>query len=272
MIAVVCGLLWLDWRLEQAGRVTGVPTAVVLVVLALGGFAELCRLARAAGAPLLPISGAAGTALLAVLPLADVLAWPVALGLVLLAIFVEQMARNRTEGAITHVGGTLLAAVYLGVGAALILTIRQVGIGTLVLFLAAVKFTDIGAYFTGKAIGRHKIIPWLSPGKSWEGLVGGLVAAGATALGVTAVLGLSARADTGSLLPSATSMPLWWAAACGVILGLAGQCADLCESLLKRTADLKDSAALVPEFGGVLDLIDSPWLAAPFGVLLLGSF
>ena len=101
--------------------------------------------------------------------------WQVALvvlGLSALAIFVEQMVRHRTEGAFCRVACTMLAVLYLGVGLALVLLIRmEHGVATLVLFVAAVKFTDIGAYFTGSAIGRHKLIPWLSPGKKPGGPV-----------------------------------------------------------------------------------------------------
>jgi len=95
----------------------------------------------------------------------------------------------------------------------------------------------------------------LSPGKSWEGLAGGL----ALAAGVGAL---------GAWLLTRTGTPAF-GALFGLIVGLAGQFGDLCESLLKRSAGAKDSASLVPTFGGILDIIDSPLLAAPPAVLLL---
>ncbi|MCP4379805.1 MAG: phosphatidate cytidylyltransferase, partial [bacterium] len=113
---------------------------------------------------------------------------------------------------------------------------------------------DIGAYFTGSAIGKHKLIPWLSPGKSWEGLIGGLVTAAGVSILITHLAGLE--------------IAIWQSAIFGVVIGLAGQFGDLCESLLKRSAKLKDSSKMVPEFGGILDIIDSPLLAAPVAYAL----
>ena len=119
--------------------------------------------------------------------------------------------------------------------------------------LLCVKFTDIGAFFTGKSIGRHKLIGWLSPGKTWEGLAGGLVVAAAVG------------AICAPWLPE-----LDWikGALFGAILGLVGQGGDLLESLMKRDADVKDSGGSIPGFGGVLDVIDSPLMAAPVAYLL----
>jgi len=291
MIAVIGGALYLDWVLGLECRPGSplhmLPTAVVLLVLVVLGYSELTRLAAAAGVGLLGVSGLVFSAALATIvhwgplvqslsapgvldrpatighwsPLVQVPDIPYATVLVmaylpaaLLAMFVEQMVRHKVEMAFQRVGATLLATMYLGLGGFFILAIRSEGVPWLVVFLAAVKFTDIGAYFTGSAIGRHKIIPWLSPGKSWEGLAGGLVVgAGAAMLAMRLLLG---RAITPSTV-------IW-----AVAVGLAGQFGDLCESLLKRSANLKDSGALVPEFGGVLDIIDSPLLAAPVAMWL----
>ena len=130
----------------------------------------------------------------------------------------------------------------------------------LVLFLVSVKFMDIGAYFTGSAIGKHKLIPWLSPGKTWEGLAGGTVVSAGMAILTAAALGVHL-----------SEHPMRWvqAGVFGAVVGLVGQFGDLAESLLKRAANVKDSGHLVPEFGGLLDILDSPLLAAPAGYLLL---
>jgi phosphatidate cytidylyltransferase len=165
---------------------------------------------------------------------------------------------------VARVSATLLAVVYLGAGAALMLAIRmdeRLGVPALVLFLAAVKFTDIGAYFTGTAIGRHKLIPWLSPGKTWEGLAGGLAAAA----GISMLVVWAFRHVQSAHL----SLSYAQAAIFGVVVGGIGQFGDLSESLLKRSAQVKDSGSLVPEFGGILDILDSPLLAAPPAYVLL---
>jgi phosphatidate cytidylyltransferase len=183
------------------------------------------------------------------------------LGLIVMLVFAEQMIRRQTTDALKRLGATFLTIAYLGLGGALVLAIRmQYNVPVLVLFLVAVKFTDIGAYFTGSAIGRHKLIPWLSPGKSWEGLAGGLiVGAGASTLAAWAL----------EVSLSRWPLPLWTAAVFGAAVGLAGQFADLCESLLKRSTGVKDSGAVLPEYGGILDILDSPLLSAPVAYLLL---
>ena len=274
MIAILGGLLYLDWWLQSQEALPAyckfLPTVVVLAAIVALGFRELRRLALGSECNLLSWSGTIGAVLLAVgtylaVQLYDVgpsrlvlLAGQPAMlpVLVLMAIFLEQMIRFRTANALRNVAATMLAVAYLGLCGSLILHIRMIwGVPELVLFLAAVKCTDIGAYFTGTAIGRHKLIPWLSPGKSWEGLFGGLITAA----------GVSMLACRLMHIPLA----LHEAAAFGVVVGLAGQFGDLCESLLKRSAQIKDSGSVVPEFGGVLDIIDSPLLAAPVAVILL---
>jgi len=272
MIAAVVGLLYGDWAAGHAHpALAGLPLAAVLVLLVSVAFREVARLAAAAEVQVLPVSGLAGAMAIGTLPWwlrllewlgqgpADGEAFLALAGLAMMLIFAEQMLRGRTQDALRRVACTLLAVAYLGAGGALMLLLRlRYGVPALVLFLAAVKFTDIGAYFTGSAIGRHKMIPWLSPGKSWEGLAGGLAAAAGVSLLVAWALPVA-------------SLSLGRAAAFGAVVGLAGQFGDLCESLLKRSCRVKDSGALVPEFGGLLDILDSPLLAAPVAYLLLGA-
>ncbi|HUS47352.1 MAG TPA: phosphatidate cytidylyltransferase [Phycisphaerae bacterium] len=283
MIAAVVGLLILDWWLEHQGlrprlwghtAVLGIPVTAAVVLLLLKAFTELERLAAAAGGALLGVSGLTGVLALGSLPFwlqfagiwLGASAAMVVLAIIVMLVFAEQMLRRPAQEAIRNVGCTFLAVLYLGVGGGMILQIRlSFGVPALAFFLVAVKFTDMGAFFTGTAIGRHKLIPAISPGKSWEGLVGGLIA-GAAAAGVAGWLLAGVRG--GYYLGT---MPLWQAAVFGAVIGLAGQFADLCESLLKRSAGVKDSAAAVPGFGGVLDIIDSPLLASPVAYLLLAA-
>ena len=248
--------------------IRGLLLAAVIVVLCVMALRELKRITSAAGAGLLGVSATIGTLLVATqpiwhkcIPLNFVLMMTVGdvwcmIGLIVAGVFLEQMIRHRLDAAVARVGATLLAVAYLGVGTAIVLAIRvDKGVPALILFLAAVKCSDIGAYFTGSAIGRHKLIAWLSPGKSWEGLFGGLAAAAGVSILVVWLFGMR--------------MSLAWAAIFGCVVGAIGQFADLCESLLKRSASIKDSGALVPEFGGVLDVLDSPLLAAPSAYVML---
>jgi phosphatidate cytidylyltransferase len=119
----------------------------------------------------------------------------------------------------------------------------------LTMFFALVMMTDTGAYYTGRSIGRHKLAPRISPGKTKEGSAGGFLAA---------VL-------TGPLCKVIffPEIPIVHAAALGAAIGILGQVGDLAESMLKRGADVKDSGKLLPGHGGMLDRVDSILFCAP---------
>ncbi len=286
MIVALAALFYLDYRLERLVRpapdqparvgetlsrvLPALPLALLVLLLIVVAIEEMARLAQSAGMKLLTVSALAGSAMLGTLPYwwrmtrdwrphgQDIL--PV-LGFVVLVVFAEQMIRYRVEDAFRRVAVTLLTVLYLGAGSACILVLRiEYGLAVLLVFLLAVKFTDIGAYFTGMLAGRHKLIPWLSPGKTWEGLVGGIVFAMGVAIAWVWWIPMSLRGHP---------VQLWQAAVFAVVMALAGQFADLCESLLKRSAEMKDSGQLVPGFGGLLDILDSPLLAAPVALMLL---
>ena len=162
---------------------------------------------------------------------------------------------KRVEGAIAVGSGVLLIHVYMGLMLGFLLLIRREhSVWLLIWVLATIKSCDIGAFFTGTTIGKHKLIPWLSPGKTWEGLVGGMVTSGVVG-GIGAMLLHQSGFD-------APSIPI--ACVMGVLMGGLGQCGDLAASLLKRDAGVKDAGTSLPGFGGVLDIIDSPILVAPF--------
>lgn len=133
----------------------------------------------------------------------------------------------------------------------------------LVLYLVVVvKSSDIGAYFVGSTLGRHKLFPRISPGKTWEGLLGGFLAGILASLIVYWLW----RAP-GPGLPTAEfgKLSLTWSHAwvLAVLLSAIGVIGDLVESLLKRSAGLKDSGFLFPGMGGILDVLDSLLFAAP---------
>jgi phosphatidate cytidylyltransferase len=124
-----------------------------------------------------------------------------------------------------------------------------------VMYLVVVtKFTDIGAYLTGTMFGRHKMIPRISPKKTWEGTVGGI----ASAVGGSF---LCAHLLRDKLVPE--GLHVEDAIALGLLLGVAAVVGDLAESLIKREAGVKDSSTWLPGHGGALDLIDSLLFTAP---------
>ncbi|QDT64032.1 Phosphatidate cytidylyltransferase [Calycomorphotria hydatis] len=130
-------------------------------------------------------------------------------------------------------------------------------LGSLVI---ATKAGDIAGYSFGRLFGRSKLAPRLSPGKTKTGAIWAvLVASVATAAWLYWATGLfNSSREPG---------PIWLLLIYGAIVGLAGIAGDLCESLLKRAAGRKDSADLMPGFGGLLDLVDSPLYAGPVAVL-----
>lgn len=119
-------------------------------------------------------------------------------------------------------------------------------------FILVTKCSDTGAYLVGTWCGRHKLVPRLSPAKSWEGFAGALL------LAVLASVVFAQAAG-----PRLAGMSLGHAIALGLILGLAAVAGDLIESLFKRQAGLKDSGRLFPGIGGLLDLLDSLMFNAP---------
>jgi phosphatidate cytidylyltransferase len=179
----------------------------------------------------------------------------------LLATLIFEMARFTEPGnAVVRVALTLFTVSYLAVLPSFLVQLRRPGTpaepsdanrATVALALAIFvpKCCDIGAYFTGRALGRHKMSPILSPKKTWEGAAGGLAAAALVAVGIN------------SLGPAVHG--LGQAAGLGLSLGAAGILGDLAESLIKRDFMRKDASRNVPGFGGVLDVIDSILFAAP---------
>ena len=277
-IAVLLGILWLDWHLEQTGStIVGLPVGVLAAVLALIAFIEMVRLLATKGVEILWISGGLGAAGIATLPvwwqLLDSSASPqgnhilLVFGFLVVVIFFDQMVQQSVDTALLRISATAMSVLYLGVGCALALAIRvEYKTPALVLFLASVKATDVGAYFVGMTCGKHKLIPGLSPAKSWEGLIGGLAAGTLAAVGIDAL--------TSHVWPFWTDCfdwPLWQTAVFGAAVGVAGQFGDLCESLLKRSAHVKDSGQVLPEFGGILDILDSILISAPVAMILLAA-
>lgn len=195
---------------------------------------------------------------------------PTLLGAVVVAFvaaFVWEMARYREpDQAIVRLALTVWMVIYLGVLPSFLIQLRCQGTpteagfnlhgaGLVALAMFVPKFGDIGAFFAGKQLGRTRMTPALSPKKTWEGLVGGLVASALVAVVIQAFY---------------PHFSQWWLAALfGLSVGAAGVVGDLAESLVKRDAGRKDASQVVPGFGGLLDVVDSVIFAAPVAYLWL---
>jgi phosphatidate cytidylyltransferase len=185
---------------------------------------------------------------------------------VILALGGEMWRFKRAgEGSIVNAALAIFAMVYVGGLMSFLAKLRldvEPGLFAFLSVPVIVKLADTGAYATGRIFGRHKMTPLLSPGKTWEGAIGGVF---------FGCLGswLAFR----YLLPSMrTTTPLFephWIGviAYGLALTLAGMHGDLAESLLKRDMQRKDSSTWLPGLGGVLDIIDSVLIAAPVAYL-----
>ncbi len=180
---------------------------------------------------------------------------------VLIVAFLFEMRRYTGEPgtAVPRLALTMLAVAYLGLLPCFFVMIRflpEAPVTTAVMLALVIfvpKCNDIGAFFTGTFLGRHKMTPTLSPKKTWEGFAGGMLA------GAAAAAGLSFAAPVfGSVVE---------AVAFGLAVGLAGVLGDLAESLVKRDCGTKDASKSIPGFGGVLDVTDSVLFAAPVAYL-----
>jgi len=197
----------------------------------------------------------------------------VVLFLVTIGIFLRQFPQKDNPHPLRTIGGTLFGILYVGLLwnflTKLLLfgrppdfaaSIYWPGRWLLLYAVFAAKFTDIGAYLVGCAMGRHKLIPRISPGKSWEGVFGGLFVG--TLAGTWLVWGLrDVFAPLGLTWPRA--IPL------GLVLSVCAVVGDLTESLFKRAANVKDSGGVVPGMGGTLDVLDSILFTAPAAYLFL---
>lgn len=173
-------------------------------------------------------------------------------------LLVTQMFRFRVDFSkmLTGVGVTLLGVMYVAFLGGFLIAIRvgfemRIGLSTdLLAFFFLVLFgSDAGAYFAGRALGKHKLAPAISPGKTVEGLIGGLLTA--------AAFGALATWWFFEELPYQVSIPL------AVILAATGVLGDLAESALKRGSKTKDAASILPGHGGFLDRLDSLLFGAP---------
>lgn len=265
-----------------AGRwlANGAICTVIVLVLTVLATHELVHLARARGHHPFGLTTQLFAAALVVGPyvsynLRDVTGgYDESWGLLWMAIalgwvFGLQAMQRGAQQAMENTSITVFIIFYAGGLASFLTKLRMevggaAGVAVLMFSVFLVKMTDTGAYFVGRAFGRHKFVPWLSPKKTWEGFVGGLVVTLICAVGVGHWLHATGLVRIVERPPSHLVVLV----VVGLLLGIVSVAGDLCASLLKRDAAVKDSGRVFPGLGGVLDVLDSPLLAAPAAWLL----
>jgi len=279
-----------DLGRRVAVAVVGIPVGVAVtylgawaVAIVVGGIAalgaaEVYRIAEARGWQPFRFLGvpAAGLLVLAAAWADGLQAWAVWGWIILLAVLLASLAsavfmRGTGGDPLLAVSTTLFGVLYTGATLSFAVHLRslpQVGGGAmgwegaliLIFPMTVTWIGDSGAYFSGMRWGRRKLLPSVSPAKTVEGGVGGLVGAMLGSLAFSVFL----------LGPwTAIHLPVGSALLLGLILGAVAQVADLAESLLKREAGVKDSGAILPGHGGVLDRFDAVLFTLPLTYLLL---
>jgi phosphatidate cytidylyltransferase len=282
-VAAFVALCWLDSVVTRPGAFL-LPAAIMLSWMAV---VELLEMFNARGRKPAAWTLYCGV-LLAVLSAALPVFWPesvggspieglgwLAVGLavgLLLAFFGELYRYDGRWHVTINLGLAALTILYIGgmMGFAMQLRLIHAGpansdgnLGMLALLslIVTVKMSDVGQFTVGRLFGRHKLAPLVSPGKTWEGAVGGVVFAVVTAW---IVFDWGARTLLASTAPTTEPIAI---VSFGVAVAVFGILGDLAESMLKRDAGVKDSSTWLPGFGGVLDLLDSLLGAAPVAYL-----
>ncbi len=258
----------------------GIPFLLGVILIAVLALREFYGLIRGKGAHALATPGmiAAG-ALPVVAYLGNEYHATILMTAVLLGVMVAQLRKREISEALESISGTFFGVFYVGWllshavvlrnfhavvaskwGAEVALAVPpEVGRYYLFLVVTVAASCDAGAYFVGRAFGKRKLAPEISPAKTVEGALGGLVAGLAAALLVRGIFTLFWP----ELVPAQDSLAWMLTGVTGVILAAVGIVGDLIESLLKRDAHVKDTGHLIPGSGGVLDRIDSHLLAIP---------
>ncbi len=167
----------------------------------------------------------------------------------LLFLILMQFRRRENSGVVVSISTTIFGILYVSWFMSFLIKIRYLagGLGLFFTIIFITKSGDIGAYLIGSRFGKTTLIPRISPNKSLEGSIAGLLFSIAGALACRGLL----------------KLPYMHAALLGVLFGILGQLGDFSESLIKRDCQVKDSGSLLPGMGGVLDLVDSLIFTAP---------
>jgi phosphatidate cytidylyltransferase len=238
------------------------PVMLVILVAALmvPGLFELSKLASAKGAKILLPCSIPASILMATsnywihkLSFSPIACIYVLLALTVCICFLYQQIRYGLTGVFINMGAACFSILYLGLLAGFVTAVSgHFGTWHLLMLVFVVKACDIGAYTAGKLFGKHKFSPVISPKKTWEGMAGGVILAVIVAVGFAIFRGI---------------MSWQLGVVFGIIFAFLGQLGDLAESMLKRDAETKDASQSVPGYGGILDVVDSILVTAPFGFL-----
>lgn len=233
---------------------------VILATLAvLTGLSEFYRMALLNGHRVYAVIGYAGAITVTACFAFGRPAWIAAIAalMVILTLAQSLLRPEELKTAAASASVTVFGVLYIAVLVGFLVGVRTAEFDRidslpaklLTLFFALVMMTDTGAYYVGRAIGKRKLAPAISPGKTVEGAIGGFITAAATGPACKYIF-----------FPE---IPLGDAIVLGVIIGIVGQIGDLAESLLKRGSGVKDSSNLFPGHGGMLDRLDSILFSAP---------
>ena len=251
MTRVISALVLLPAVLGVIWFLPPIATLVLALAAALLAVLEYAQLARALGADVPRTLTAAGV--LAAVASTGMAVAPLEVVLMSASIVIGLLAVSSGApgpGALRDTAAALFPMLYIGLPLGAIVAVRAyAGREAVLLLLATIVVSDSAQYYTGRAFGRTKLAPAISPKKTREGAIGGVI------FGTLAM-------TIGALFVFPAAQPVLVALAAGAIVGL-GMAGDLFESLLKRSAGVKDSGALIPGHGGVLDRIDSWLFAAP---------
>jgi phosphatidate cytidylyltransferase len=247
----------------------GAPFVLLIeavLVLAVNEYGKMAAKRGLAFQPVMATIGVLTLGVVAATSRLDLLA--LSLTVAALVILVNQLRRSDLSTALSGSATTIFALVYLGWLLAHAVLLRfpparlqtpglDLGLFFIVLAIAGVFLADAGAYFVGRAWGKTKIYPLISPGKSWEGALGGAVA------GILGLALVKLVFDRWIFPDPGTRMPLYHCLILGPILVPASIAGDFFESMLKRDAGVKDSGTVVPGHGGIMDRLDSILFALP---------
>jgi len=295
-----------SWRIVGPLIRHGSVIPLVLTAISLIASLELTQLSRAAGFRPHVRWAAAMAVFLTLAPWLSSAGWfgdgpsdvegvkwqLIGMAAALIGLALLQIRRPVADGAIGDFATTCCIISYAGLLPSFITLLRcdvslpgPVGAWLVLVFVLVTKASDIGAYFGGSLLGRHKLAPAISPGKTVEGAIGGvagsvllmlLIVAMSSLVGRSSIAGIESVTRLGkfgtligqlggSLPMRHVSQSIMFA----VVMSVGGQIGDLIESAFKRSARAKDSAHLVPGFGGVLDMVDSIYLTAPIAWFML---